>query len=134
MKTLAELQAVYQLPLPDLVLRAAEVHRAHHDYGDVQRCALLSIKTGGCPEDCGYCAQSARFKTGVEATPLLSLDEVRKKAARAKIQVEVVRALDKLDKQKLLERWDEIVSRAAARAIRKLEAAAIAPSPAQAGA
>jgi biotin synthase len=84
MKTLADLQSLYYLPLPDLILRAAAVHRAHHDYGDVQRCALLSIKTGGCPEDCGYCAQSAHFQTAVPATPLLSLDEVRERARRAR--------------------------------------------------
>jgi biotin synthase len=84
MTTLADLQTIYALPLPDLILRAAAVHRAHHDYADVQRCALLSIKTGGCPEDCGYCAQSARFPTGVAATPLLSVDEVRRRAERAR--------------------------------------------------
>jgi biotin synthase len=61
-----------------------QVHRAHHDPTDVQRCALLSIKTGGCPEDCGYCAQSARYKTGVKAEPLLSVDEVRQRAERAR--------------------------------------------------
>ena len=84
MKTMAEFRAVYRLPLPDLLFRAAQVHRQHHDPADIQRCVLLSIKTGGCPEDCGYCAQSARYKTGVEATPLLTLEEVREKAARAK--------------------------------------------------
>ena len=84
MTTLADLQALYRLPLPDLILRAAEVHRAHHDYADVQRCALLSIKTGGCSEDCGYCAQSAHFKTGVPPTPLLSVEEARACAERAK--------------------------------------------------
>jgi biotin synthase len=84
MITLAELRSVYHLPLPELMRRAAEVHRALHDYGDVQRCALLSIKTGGCSEDCVYCAQSAHFNTGVPATPLLNLDEVQDKARRAK--------------------------------------------------
>src|SRR5580704_18541215 len=84
MITLAELRSLYDLPLPELMSRAAEVHREHHDYGDVQRCALLSIKTGGCSEDCGYCAQSAHFKTGVEATPLMNIDEVKEKAERAK--------------------------------------------------
>src|SRR2546426_10423556 len=84
MKTLAEFRDVYQLPLPDLLFRAATIHRQHHDPADIQRCVLLSIKTGGCSEDCGYCAQSARFKTAVEATPLLSLEEVRAKATRAK--------------------------------------------------
>jgi biotin synthase len=84
MKTLAELRSVYDLPLPDLLFRAMQVHRAHHDPADVQRCALLSIKTGGCPEDCGYCAQSARYKTGVKADPLMTVDEVRERATRAK--------------------------------------------------
>jgi biotin synthase len=84
MNTLADLKAVYELPLPDLIFRAAEVHRAHHDVRDIQRCALLSIKTGGCPEDCGYCSQSARFQTPVQATPLLSVEEVRQRAVRAK--------------------------------------------------
>src|SRR5471030_76569 len=84
MKTLAEFRDTYQQPLPELLFRAAQVHRQHHDPTDIQRCVLLSIKTGGCPEDCGYCAQSARFKTGVEATPLMSLAEVREKAVRAK--------------------------------------------------
>jgi biotin synthase len=84
MKTLADFRAVYELPLPELIFRAAETHRRHHDVADIQRCALLSVKTGGCSEDCGYCAQSAHFKTGVPSTPLMSLDEVREKAARAK--------------------------------------------------
>jgi biotin synthase len=84
MKTLADFQAVYRLPLPELMFQAASVHRRHHDAADIQRCALLSVKTGGCAEDCGYCAQSARFKTGVQPEPLLSLDEVRDKATRAK--------------------------------------------------
>jgi biotin synthase len=84
MKSLEDFRAVYHTPLPDLLYRAASVHRQHHDPADIQRCVLLSIKTGGCPEDCGYCAQSARYKTSVEATPLMTLDEVRDKAARAK--------------------------------------------------
>src|SRR5918911_223095 len=84
MKTLADLQAVYRLPLPELLFRAAQVHRQHHDVTDIQRCALLSIKTGGCPEDCGYCAQSARYQTNVPATPLMSVEEVRERATRAR--------------------------------------------------
>jgi biotin synthase len=84
MKTLAEFQEVYALPLPELVFRAGQVHRAHHDPADIQRCVLLSIKTGGCPEDCGYCAQSARFKTGVPATALMSVEEVAEKARKAR--------------------------------------------------
>lgn len=84
MKSLEDFREVYDLPLPDLLFRAQQVHREHHDVADIQRCALLSIKTGGCPEDCGYCAQSAHYKTGVPATPLLSLDEVRQRAQQAK--------------------------------------------------
>jgi biotin synthase len=84
MKTLADFQQAYQLPLPELLFRAAEVHRRHHDVTDIQRCALLSIKTGGCPEDCGYCAQSAHFKSSVPATPLMTLEEVRDKARHAR--------------------------------------------------
>src|SRR3954470_10012352 len=84
MKTLASLKAIYDQPLPELLFQAASVHRQHHALADIQRCALLSIKTGGCPEDCGYCAQSARYQTGVPATPLLSVEEVRQKAERAR--------------------------------------------------
>src|SRR5262245_32782268 len=83
MHTLATLKTVYTLPLPELILRAAEVHRTHHDYADIQRCALLSIKTGGCPENCAYCAQSAWYETGVPSTPLLSVAEVRQRACQA---------------------------------------------------
>lgn len=84
MKTLAEFQSVYSLPLPELILRAADVHRRHRDYRDIQRCALLSIKTGGCPEDCGYCSQSAHHDTPVERQPLMTVAEVREKAEAAK--------------------------------------------------
>src|SRR5438093_13564886 len=84
MRTLADLRQVYDLPLPELIFRAAEVHRAHHEVADIQRCALLSIKTGGCPEDCRYCAQSARYQTGVPATPLMNLAEVRARAEKAR--------------------------------------------------
>src|SRR5437588_1596643 len=84
MKSFTDLKHLYDLPLPELIFRAAEVHRAHHDPTDVQRCALLSIKTGGCPEDCGYCSQSAHYQTGVETTPLLSVEEVKERALQAK--------------------------------------------------
>lgn len=84
MKTLEELRKIYDLPFPDLMWQAQQVHRQHHDPADVQRCALLSIKTGGCPEDCGYCSQSAHFKTPVEREPLMSVAEVREKAEHAK--------------------------------------------------
>ena len=79
-----ELLAVYHTPLLDLVHRAATVHRAFHDPSDVQRAALLSIKTGGCPEDCAYCPQSARYKTGTDAEPLLDVETVLDAARRAK--------------------------------------------------
>jgi biotin synthase len=81
---LEALRSVYRLPLIDLVYRAQSVHRSHQDPNDIQRCALLSIKTGGCAEDCAYCAQSARYATGVEAEPLLALEQVRDRAQRAK--------------------------------------------------
>jgi biotin synthase len=84
MKTLPELRAVYDLPLTELVFRAAAVHRTHHDPQDIQRCVLLSVKTGGCPEDCGYCSQSARYRTPVRATPLLDVAEVGARARQAK--------------------------------------------------
>ena len=84
MKTLNAFQSVYRLPLPELILRAAEVHREHRDYSDIQRCALLSIKTGGCPEDCGYCSQSAHYDSPVEREPLMSVGEVRERAKAAK--------------------------------------------------
>src|SRR4051812_42923739 len=84
MKTLAEFRAVYRLPLPDLILKAAEVHRANRGYRDIQRCELLSIKTGGCPEDCSYCSQSAHYDTPVARQPLLTVEEVRERAEAAK--------------------------------------------------
>ena len=84
MKTLEEFKAVYALPLPELILRAAAVQQAHRGHRDIQRCALLSIKTGGCPEDCGYCSQSARYETPVKAEPLMSVEEVRARAEEAK--------------------------------------------------
>ena len=68
--TLAEVLALHELPLLELVFRAAEVHRAHHDPALVQCSQLLSIKTGGCPEDCGYCSQSAHHATTVAREPL----------------------------------------------------------------
>ncbi len=72
------------LPLNDLLHRAHETHRAHHDPNAVQLSTLLSIKTGGCPEDCGYCPQAARYRTGVDNQGLLSLPEVASAAVAAK--------------------------------------------------
>jgi biotin synthase len=74
--------ALLERPLLDLVFEAATVHRKHHAPEDVQRCSLLSIKTGGCPEDCGYCSQSAHHRTPVVREPLLERAEVVE-AARA---------------------------------------------------
>ena len=80
----AEIQALFDLPFNDLLFRAQSVHRRHFDPNAVQLSTLLSIKTGACPEDCGYCPQSARFDTGLKAEPLLPLAEVRKAALDAK--------------------------------------------------
>ncbi|MBL8521521.1 MAG: biotin synthase BioB [Betaproteobacteria bacterium] len=76
--------ALFALPFADLLHQAQTVHRAHHDPNRVQRSTLLSIKTGGCPEDCGYCPQSARHHTGTEAESMLSLDQVIEAAKAAK--------------------------------------------------
>jgi biotin synthase len=75
-------RALFELPLLELVFEAARVHRTHHDPARIQQCALLSIKTGGCPEDCAYCSQSAHHP-GVEAAPLMEQEDVRKKAHAA---------------------------------------------------
>jgi biotin synthase len=82
--SLAEVAEIYRTPVLDLIFRAAEVHRKHHDPSHVQVCVLLSVKTGGCPEDCGYCPQAARYHTAVEAQPLMAVDEVLTAARRAK--------------------------------------------------
>ena len=82
--TREEIADLFDLPFTELVFRAAEVHRAHHRAGEVQLCTLLSIKTGGCPEDCGYCAQSVHADSGVEATKLMDVQAVLQRAAQAK--------------------------------------------------
>jgi biotin synthase len=83
--TTEEVEALYGLPLTELLFRAQTVHRRHHDPATVQRCTLLSIKTGGCPEDCGYCPQSAHYSTGVERQELMDKEAVlaAARAARA---------------------------------------------------
>ncbi len=75
---------LFALPFNDLLFRAHTAHREHFDPNRVQRSTLLSIKTGGCPEDCGYCPQAARYHTGVENQPLMPLEEVVAAARRAK--------------------------------------------------
>jgi biotin synthase len=78
--------ALFEQPFNDLLHQAQQVHRQHFDPNEVQRSTLLSIKTGGCPEDCGYCPQSVHYDTGVEAGKLLDADEVRRAAQAAKAQ------------------------------------------------
>ncbi len=82
--TRAEIAALFELPFDELLFRAQTVHRAHHRRGEVQLCTLLSIKTGGCPEDCGYCSQSAHAESGVAAAKLMDVDAVLAAAAEAK--------------------------------------------------
>ena len=82
--TREEIAALFDLPFLDLVFRAAEVHRAHHDGNAVQLSTLLSIKTGGCVEDCGYCSQSAHHETGLKASKLMDPRAVLQAAAQAK--------------------------------------------------
>ena len=79
-----EALALFALPLPELLFRAAAVHRERFDPAEVQVSTLLSVKTGGCPEDCSYCPQAARYHTGVEATKLMSTEAVLEKARAAK--------------------------------------------------
>lgn len=79
-----EIATIYHSPLMELIARAGEVHRAHHDPGEIQVCVLLSVKTGGCPEDCGYCPQSARHASSVEVHALLDQDDVLERAREAK--------------------------------------------------
>lgn len=79
-----EIAALFDLPLPDLMLRALEVRRDNWPEGRVQKSQLLSIKTGGCPEDCGYCSQSMKFKTGLTASKLMPVEEVVAHARTAK--------------------------------------------------
>jgi biotin synthase len=82
--TLQTIEALFERPFFDLLFEAHTVHRRHFDPSDIQISTLLSIKTGGCPEDCGYCPQSRRYHTGVEDEELLSVDEVIAAARRAK--------------------------------------------------
>ncbi len=79
-----ELLALFALPLPELLYRAAGVHRQHFDPAEVQVSTLLSVKTGGCPEDCGYCPQAQRYATGVDATKLMDTEQVLEKARQAR--------------------------------------------------
>src|SRR5438552_7326906 len=82
--TLDDLHAIYQTPLFDLISRARQVYLAHWKNNEIQLCTLLSIKTGGCSEDCAYCAQSARYSTGVAPEKLMSTDAVLAAAEQAR--------------------------------------------------
>ena len=82
--TREEIAAIYNLPVMELIYQAATVHRQHHDAQEVQVCTLLSVKTGGCPEDCAYCPQAARYHTEVKVQKLMEVNEVIEKALEAK--------------------------------------------------
>src|SRR6187551_2310039 len=78
------IEALLDLPFNDLLHRAQSVHRQYHDPNGVQLSTLISVKTGGCSEDCGYCPQAARYNTGVEGNDLMSVNQVKAQALRAK--------------------------------------------------
>ena len=80
----SEVESLFDLPLTELLHRAGSAHREHFDPAEVQVSTLLSVKTGGCPEDCGYCPQAARYHTGVDATKLMATEDVVAKARQAK--------------------------------------------------
>lgn len=82
--TKEEILEIYNMPFMELLYKAASVHREHHDPNTVQVSTLLSIKTGGCPEDCGYCPQAARYHTDLEGNDLMSVNQVKAQALRAK--------------------------------------------------
>lgn len=77
-------KTTYQKPLMDLLFEAHQIHRTHHKPNEIQKCTLLSIKTGGCPEDCSYCPQSAHYDTGLEKQSLLQVEDVRRAAKNAR--------------------------------------------------
>ncbi len=79
-----DVEALFDLPFNDLIFQAQQVHRQWFDANEVQKSTLLSIKTGGCPEDCGYCSQSSKFETGLKASKLMDVEAVLEGAARAK--------------------------------------------------
>ncbi len=82
--TLEEVSNIYHQPLFQLIHEASDVHREYHKAGEVQKCTLLSVKTGGCPEDCAYCPQAARYHTDIKVIALMKKDEVVAAASRAK--------------------------------------------------
>ena len=82
--SLTEIESIYNSPLLELVFNAATLHRKYNDTAEVQVCTLLSIKTGGCSEDCSYCPQAARYTTDIEVQALMKKDEVLAYAQKAK--------------------------------------------------
>ena len=90
--TRAEVRALFALPFPDLMFEAQRIHRLHFDPCEVQISTLLSIKTGGCPEDCAYCPQSVHYDTGVKAEKLMSLPAVLAEARAAKARAKAAKA------------------------------------------
>ena len=82
--TREEISEIFNSPVLELIYRAATAHREHHDPQEVQVCTLLSVKTGGCPEDCAYCPQAARYHTNVKVHKLMEVDEVLERAQEAK--------------------------------------------------
>src|SRR6187551_358741 len=82
--TIEEINDIYNTPLLELIYKAATVHKEYNDTAEVQVCTLLSIKTGGCPEDCAYCPQAARYHTGVASEAMLDVTQVLEAARAAK--------------------------------------------------
>src|SRR4051812_21940679 len=82
--TLKEIEAIYNKPLLDLIFEAASVHRQNKAYSEVQISSLISIKTGGCKEDCAYCPQAARYHTDIQVEPLMTVEKVKARAEVAK--------------------------------------------------
>ena len=91
--TVSQVEALYQLPLMDLIFKAQQVHRENFNPNEIQRSALISIKTGGCPEDCNYCSQSARYKS-TEREALMQVQEVVEAAKEAKEKLGVTVLVD----------------------------------------
>ena len=81
--SVSDLRAIHDLPIPELIWKAQQVHREHHRPSEVQLCSLLSVKTGGCPEDCSYCPQSSHYDTGLKRERSLAVTEVVQAATRA---------------------------------------------------
>jgi biotin synthase len=82
--TLSEIREIYNRPLLELIYNSATVHKQNNGYGEVQISSLISVKTGGCKEDCSYCSQSSRYNTGVEYQPMMTVNAVRERAIEAK--------------------------------------------------